>query len=401
MIPEDLVKSSGQCTKTSLHLYYNADKENSRQYRGNRVPPPPPQHGDEDLQYEEYDDVAYPISSQDDFEDWMITEHYRKISSPEESVIAVSYYNTRKKESQENRISKLTTPPPYNDDGDFQYEYPDEDQNHAVNPLLSQHRIDHLMKPTQDNNANPPVGKNTSPLSNPTSYNSNILPDDDEISLPESCASVSFQTKLSQNHHDDYYNDVLSPTFSQSCMSNSMNSGDGGETNSPWADEKKKLYLQVQILPERVLANKNPYVKLYPLMSQKMHRPKHAVKTHDGNFFPQLSVSLEDNQTSHSESNGDENVYRNSINISSDDYDTAPRVVLDEMRDTFKGSDFDWSKSHSGTLGDTQKGSDIDSTDQIDIDRDLGVQPSSAIKPKPKVPPKPKVKPKATMGVNE
>lgn len=154
-----------------------------------------------------------------------------------------------------------------------------------------------------------------------------------------------------------------------------MNSGDGGETNSPWADEKKKLYLPVQILPERVHANKNHYVKLYPLLSQKMHRPKHAVKTHDGNFFPQLPVSLEDNQTSHSESNRDDNVYRNSINISSDDYDTAPRVVHDEMRDTFKGSDFDWSKSQSGTLGDTQKGSDIDSTDQIDKDRDLGLQP--------------------------
>lgn len=50
------------------------------------------------------------------------------------------------------------------------------------------------MKPTQDNNANPPEGKNTFPLSNPLSYNTNILPDvynDDEISLPES--SVSYQ----------------------------------------------------------------------------------------------------------------------------------------------------------------------------------------------------------------
>lgn len=175
---------------------------------------------------------------------------------------------------------------------------------------------------------------------------------------------------------------------------NNSNSGDGGETNSPWADEKKKH-------PERVHANKNHYVKLYPLMSQKMHRPKHGVKTHHGNFCPQLPVSIEDTQASHSESNRDDNVYRNSINISSDDYDTAPRVVLDEMRDTFKGSDFDWSKSQSGTLGCTQKGSDFDSTYQIDINRDLGVQPSSVIKPKPKVPPKPKGKPKTTMGVND
>lgn len=134
--------------KTSLHLYYNTDKEDSRKYRGNRVPPPLPQHSDEDSQCEEYDDVAYPISSQDDIEGWMITEHYSKICSPEESVIAVSYYNTRKKESQEKKFSKLTTPPPYNDDGEFQSEYPDEDQNHALNPLLSQHRIYHLMKPT-------------------------------------------------------------------------------------------------------------------------------------------------------------------------------------------------------------------------------------------------------------
>lgn len=118
-------------------------------------------------------------------------------------------------------------------------------------------------------------------------------------------------------------------------------------------------------------------------MSQEMHLPKHDVKTRGGNYFPQLPVSLEDNQTLHSESNRDDSVYRNSINRSSDDYDTAPRVVLDEMRDTFKGSDFDWSKSHSGTLEYTQKGSDIDSTDQIDIDHDLGVQPSSTIKPKP------------------
>lgn len=389
MTTEDIVKSSGQYT--NLHLYYNADKGDSRKFRG-RILPPPPKHSDEDLQYEEYDDVANQISSQDDIENWMITEHYSKTSSPKESVIAVSYYNARKKESQENRSSKLTSPPPYNDDGEFQYDYPE-----ILNPLLSQHRVDHLMKTTQDNNTYPPVGKNTSPLSNPTSYNTNILPDvntDDEISLPESSVSVSFQTKLNQNHHDEYFND-LSPTFSQSCMNNS-NSGDGGETNSPWADEKKKLYLPVQILPERVHANKNHYVKLYPLMSQKMHRPKHG-----GNFCPQLPVSIEDTQASHSESNRDDNVYRNSINISSDDYDTAPRVVRDEMRDTFKGSDFDWSKSQSGTLGGAQKGSDFDSTDQIDINRDLGVQPSSVIKPKPKVPPKPKVKPKTTMGVND
>lgn len=61
-------------------------------------------------------------------------------------------------------------------------------------------------------------------------------------------------------------------------------------------------------------------------------------------------------------------IYRNSINISFDDYDTAPCVVHDEMRDAFKGSDFDWSKSQSGTLGGTQKGLDFDSTDQIDLE---------------------------------
>lgn len=56
------------------------------------------------------------------------------------------------------------------------------------------------------------------------------------------------------------------------------------------------------------------------------------------------------------------------MNISFDDYDTAPCVVHDEMRDAFKGSDFDWSKSQSGTLGGTQKGLDFDSTDQIDLE---------------------------------
>lgn len=50
------------------------------------------------------------------------------------------------------------------------------------------------------------------------------------------------------------------------------------------------------------------------------------------------------------------------------DYDTAPCVVHDEMRDAFKGSDFDWSKCQSGTLGGTQKGLDFDSTDQIDLE---------------------------------
>lgn len=147
-----------------------------------------------------------------------------------------------------------------------------------------------------------------------------------------------------------------------------MNSVDDGETNSLWQDKKKKFYLPVQILPERVHANQNHYVKLYPLMSQKMHRPKHGVKTHHGNFCPQLPV--EDTQASHSESNRDDNIYiyRNSINISFDDYDTAPCVVHDEMRDAFKGSDFDWSKCQSGTLGGTQKGLDFDSTDQIDLE---------------------------------
>lgn len=74
-------------------------------------------------------------------------------------------------------------------------------------------------------------------------------------------------------------------------MSNSMNSVDDGETNSLWQDKKKKLYLPVQILPERVHANQNHYVKLYPLMSQKMQLP------------------VEDTHASHSESNRDDNIY--------------------------------------------------------------------------------------------
>lgn len=55
--------------------------------------------------------------------------------------------------------------------------------------------------------------------------------------------------------------------------------------------KRKKLYLPVQILPERVHANQNHYVKLYPLMSQKMQLP------------------VEDTHASHSESNRDDNIY--------------------------------------------------------------------------------------------
>lgn len=90
--------------------------------------------------------------------------------------------------------------------------------------------------------------------------------------------------------------------------------------------------------------------------------------------------------------------------------------MSDDMRETFKGSDFNSSDNmsiglgdtHKGSdfnssnnLGDTHKGSDIDRTVRPAKDKSIGTESTSAIKTKPKVFPKPKAKPKSPFYVND
>lgn len=138
--------------------------------------------------------------------------------------------------------------------------------------------------------------------------------------------------------------------------------------------------------------------------------PRNIPQKHDEKSPEQLSVSPNENQsascgpkTKTDQSNSSDSVYKGS-----DFYGTVPSMMSDDMRETFKGSDFNSSDNmsiglkdtHKGSdfnssnnLGDTHKGSDIERTVRATKDKSIGTEPTSAIKTKPKVFPKPKTNP--------
>lgn len=146
--------------------------------------------------------------------------------------------------------------------------------------------------------------------------------------------------------------------------------------------------------------------------------PRNIPQKHDEKSSKPLSVSPNENQsascgpkTKTGRSNSSDSVYKGS-----DFYGTVQSVMSDDMRETFKGSDFNRSDNmsiglgdtHKGSdfnssnnLGDTHKGSDIDRTVRPAKDKSIGTESTSAIKTKPKVFPKPKAKPKSPFYVND
>lgn len=132
----------------------------------------------------------------------------------------------------------------------------------------------------------------------------------------------------------------------------------------------------------------------------------------------QHSVSPNENQSTlcGSKTRTDQSNSLDSVYNGSDFYGTVPSVMSDDMRETFKGSDFNSSDNVSIGLGDTHKGSDFNSSDNLgdthngsNIDRTLraakdksiGSKPTLAIKTKPIDFPKPKANPKSTFYVND
>lgn len=146
--------------------------------------------------------------------------------------------------------------------------------------------------------------------------------------------------------------------------------------------------------------------------------PKNIPQKRDKKSPKQLSVLSNENQSTlcGSKTRTDQSNFSDSVYKCSDFYGTVPSVMSDDMRETFKGSDFNsldnvsigLGDTHKGSdfnssdnLGDTHKGSDIDRTFRATKDESIGDESTSAIKTKPKVFPKPNTKPKSTFYVND
>lgn len=87
--------------------------------------------------------------------------------------------------------------------------------------------------------------------------------------------------------------------------------------------------------------------------------PRGIPPKHDEKSSEQVCVSSNENLLTSSD-------FSDSVYNGSDFYGTVPVVMSDDMRETFKGSDFDSSDIVSIDLGDTHKGSDFISLDNLE-----------------------------------